>query len=85
MFLIVQIGVFSAKGTISKATNKMFLKEIQFFIFLYSPGFFEFHLVNAFCIFSNRMYFIACYFKTFQLHIEGSDLSTIKFIPIFDS
>ena len=32
-FLIVQIVVFSAKGTISKATNKMFAKENQFFVF----------------------------------------------------
>ena len=34
IFLIVQIVVFSAKGTISKATNKMFGKENQFFVFL---------------------------------------------------
>ena len=33
IFLIVQIVVFSAKGTISKETNKMFAKETQFFIF----------------------------------------------------
>ena len=32
IFLIVQIVVFSAKGTISKATNKMFVKENQFFV-----------------------------------------------------
>ena len=32
--LIVQIVVFSAKGTISKATNKMFAKENQFLVFL---------------------------------------------------
>ena len=34
IFLIVKIVVFSAKGTISKATNKMFAKENQFFVFL---------------------------------------------------
>ena len=34
IFLIVQIVVFSAKGTVSKATNKMFAKETQFFVFV---------------------------------------------------
>ena len=33
IFLIVQIFVFSAKGTISKAANKMFAKDNQFFVF----------------------------------------------------
>ena len=33
--LIVQIVVFSAKGTVSKATNKMLAKENQFFAFFY--------------------------------------------------
>ena len=33
MFLIMQIIVFSAKGTISKATNKVLAKENSFFIF----------------------------------------------------
>ena len=32
IFLIVQIVVFSANGTISKATNKMFAKGNQFFV-----------------------------------------------------
>ena len=41
----MQIVVFSAKGTISKATSKMFAKENHFF-FLYSPGTFEYHPVS---------------------------------------
>ena len=35
IFLILQIVVFSAKGTFSKATNKMFAKENKFFVFFY--------------------------------------------------
>ena len=54
--MIVQIVVFSAKGTISKATNKMCAKENQFFGFFYKVLELELHLINKLKMVKNEYF-----------------------------
>ena len=58
IFLILQIVVFSAKGTISKATNKMFAKENQFLFYLIGSCSYYFrHIILTGAYFQGKFYF----------------------------